>query len=138
MKINSFLLIFISFIVTILFVRINVFLIENKNSPFGFIEIKNIHYHHYTLGGFLLFILLIIYLILLFKEINPSKYTPFFLNIISGVSLALIFDEYSFWGWPKDNNYWSYINLITIFVMGLVLGFLSFKKKNILNINKKY
>lgn len=107
---------FISYWITILLIRsFNFYYYVFRKNPIGYrIIINGIHFHHYLIGIFFVFIAGSMYY-LLGKKNNFSP--PLFL----GIGTGLLFDEFSYWFNPQLNNYWVIENFFAIFVFGFFL-----------------
>jgi hypothetical protein len=83
---------------------------------------RGIHVHHFFTGFMILLFALAYYFFK--KEAGRSWF------LIFGVSLGLVFDEFTFWS-RLNFNYWAVGNFSAVFIAGIVLLFLYlFSKKS--------
>ncbi len=118
---KPFLLTTLSYLVTIGFSRLIVKAIElNMNIPLlGYDFIGDFHIHHFAYG--ILLLCCTTFYTLFFHKTRPA----WFLFILYGVSLALIFDEFSIWI-KLDPSYHQLSSTIAIVFIALILGSFSF------------
>lgn len=116
------LIVFLSFFSTTLFIRVGIFFSQIYLLTEARVVINNIHIHHWVFGAILLLIAGILYLL---KKRGNSFLLPL------GIGLGLAFDEYSFWGFPRSNEYCSIGNFssLTIISLLLLLTFFANKRK---------
>jgi hypothetical protein len=107
----------VAYILTLLFSRLTVFLIEQDfDIPFlGYNIVRGYHIHHFTYG---IIILVIVAFVSIFIKI--SKYA-ICLYLLFGISLGLIFDEFGIWI-KLDPSYNQPISIIASTVVALALA----------------
>lgn len=109
-------ILFASFWLTILTLRVFLFLCFKDVFNFSGIVIKGRHVHHYVFGFIAIISLLIIY------YLKGKKVSDLRLMLL-GISLGLVIDEASFWFIPRSNDYWTIINFVWAAIFGLSLAF---------------
>jgi hypothetical protein len=99
-------------------IRLSLFIFGTYNL-YPAIKIDGIHFHHFATG----FLLLLLTLAL--DDVRNLRYLK---PLLLGVGLGLIADETFFW-LARQFDYWSYLNLLGSFSIGvLLLLFYRFKK----------
>jgi hypothetical protein len=107
--------VFYYFCATVVMVRGGILLMTALNHIPG-IFVKHYHIHHFVFG-FLLLILT------LDESCNP-RFKRWVIEIMFGVALGLIFDEFAFWTFGRF-DYWSISNLLAVATLSMVAGVLS-------------
>jgi len=104
------------FCLTVVIVRGSIMVLVWANHDPG-IYFRGWHLHHFF-WGFLC-------LILTFDEYLRKKMLRWMAEILFGLSLGLIFDEFGFWGFGLYDNYWNRFNFLAVLLLSLVAVILS-------------
>lgn len=107
-------IVFVSFLITFIFVRSYVYLTNRDimNLPTG-VVIRGVHVHHFIFGIFLLAVVSFVAL----YDIRPVVHRR--LAVIYGISLGLIFDEFSLW-LRLTNDYYARVTYDALVIIVLL------------------
>jgi hypothetical protein len=109
------LVVFYYFALTVIVVRSTILLALLFDRIPG-IHIRGLHFHHFGFG--------FIFLAWAIWESDINRYPRVILEVLYGISLGLIFDEFVYWTF-REFNYWSAINLWAVIILGSITAVLS-------------